>query len=229
LLGGYPSFRQIPGIGFPYSPPFADTGDGPIHARRFCAAGQAEAHRPSMRAYSNMAAATGAHIFFAEDCSCPGIAAVPGMANSCGKAGPSYNRLCGLDEWLKPIAFAACKNSRDGNVTLHAQHVAAGCRLGRHGPLAGDTGASGRCHAVYARLRRTYPTQSIRSPSNTSAACRSDPCRLKYSTALKLDSRFRCAKWMDERVDTQGQRGLRGWSLRVNEIEKTGLMRKEYG
>jgi len=33
-------------------------------------------------------------------------------------------------------------------------------------------------------------------------------------------------EWMEERGDAQGQRGLRGWSLSVSEIEKINLMRK---
>jgi asparagine synthase (glutamine-hydrolysing) len=133
-----------------------------------------------------------------------------------------------LDEWLKPVA------------SPHAKVAAMEMSLYMRNMLMRDADWAGMAHSLEIRtpmvditlFRALAPCLS--DPMNPPAKRQlggvpkrllPDAIRKRPRTGFSIPVR----EWMEERGDTQGQRGLRGWSFRVNEIEKTNLMRKQNG
>ena len=133
-----------------------------------------------------------------------------------------------LDEWLKPVA------------SPHAKVAAMEMSLYMRNMLMRDADWAGMAHSLEIRTPMVdialfralapYLSDPINPPAKRQLGgvprrSLPDAIRNRPKTGFSIPVR----EWMEERGDTQGQRGLRGWSLGINEIEKTNLMRKQNG
>jgi len=124
LLGGYPSFRQIPAL-VPRLRPFSLV---PGLGRFMRIVSVPLAKRSASPKYASLLEYGGSYggaYLCAGDCSVSlGIAAVPRWQIRKGRLGnaPAYRPVGRMAEARR---IAACKSGRDGNVPIHAQHAAA--------------------------------------------------------------------------------------------------------
>src|SRR5579863_8706797 len=79
---------------------------------------------------------------------------------------------------------------RTGIGALHAQSVAAGLRLGRHGPWRGNSSATGGCRAV--EIRCALPSGAIAGQRQDCTCDSPDPSLARRSSAPEKN-RFRCS------------------------------------